>query len=189
MIDSHDIVVRVNNYKTSENAGFRTDVHYSFYGTSIRKTRDDLIYDGVNLCMCKCPNSQPIESEWHVKNKKEIGIDYRYIYKNRNDFWFCDTFIPDDEHFKTYFALLGNHIPTTGFACILDIFQTPYKSLYITGFDFFTSKLHNVDEPWKRGNKHDPIKHVPREECRWIKNNHWGRRVTFDNVMWGLMGG
>jgi len=37
-IDSHDVVVRVNNYKLIGNAGKKTDVHYSFYGTSIKKT-------------------------------------------------------------------------------------------------------------------------------------------------------
>ena len=53
-VDSHDVVVRVNNYKLSPHAGMRTDVHYSFYGTSIRKTAYELRSDGVYLCMCKC---------------------------------------------------------------------------------------------------------------------------------------
>ena len=50
-VDSFDVVVRVNNYKVSLRAGTRVDVHYSFYGRSIRKSRVELINDGVYLCM------------------------------------------------------------------------------------------------------------------------------------------
>ena len=44
-IDSHDLVVRVNNYKLKgyeDNVGRRCDVHYSFYGSSVKKTPEDL---------------------------------------------------------------------------------------------------------------------------------------------------
>ena len=83
LVDSYDIVVRINNYKNFPNAGIKTDAYYSFFGTSIRKRSKELIADGVILCICKCPNSRPIESEWHIKNDKEFGIDYRWIYKMR----------------------------------------------------------------------------------------------------------
>ena len=98
-IDSHDVVIRVNNYKLGEAAGNRTDIHYSFYGTSIRKTAKELAEDGAYLCMCKCPNSKPLSSEWHERNRKPEGVDYRYIYRMREGWWFCDTFIPDDARF------------------------------------------------------------------------------------------
>ena len=61
-VDGHDIVVRVNNYKLGPAQGQRTDVHYSFYGSSIRKTAAELERDGVKCCMCKCPNAKPLES-------------------------------------------------------------------------------------------------------------------------------
>jgi hypothetical protein len=96
-------------------------VHYSFYGSSIFKTDDELKYDGVQLCMCKCPNSQPIESQWHRRMGKLNGIDFRYIYAARRAWWFTDTFIPDDERFMRKVAMLQGHIPTTGFAAILDV--------------------------------------------------------------------
>lgn len=173
-IDSHDIVVRVNNYKIKgfeDKVGFRTDVHYSFYGSSIKKTRDQLKTDGVVLCMCKCPDDKFMESEWHRINKKEIGVDFRYIYKQRKDFWFCDTYIPTTQKFIEYFNILDGHIPTTGFACILDILSFECKSVYITGFDFFTSGLHNVDETWKSGRADDPIGHISELERKWVRNN------------------
>jgi len=186
-IDSHDVVVRVNNYKLSSKAGRRTDVHYSFYGTSIKKCRDQLKQDGVWLCMCKCPNSKFIESEWHKAHGKENGVDYRYIYENRKDWWFCDTYIPTTGAFLDYFNLLGQHIPTTGFACILDFLGLACKSVHITGFDFFSSKIHNVDEPWNPGNRSDPFRHMPRDECNWLRNNQKYRRLSFDKTLETLL--
>lgn len=186
-VDSHDVVVRANNYKTGEKQGFRTDVHYSFYGTSIRKTREDLVCDGVTLCMCKCPNSKPIESEWHERMGKQVGVDFRYIYRNRAPFWFCDTFIPDDAHFLRSFELLGRHIPTTGFSAILDVLACEPASVYLTGFDFFSSGIHNVDERWKAGNPEDPICHRPDLEAAWLRANCAGKHVTFDKRLQQIM--
>ncbi|WP_395406300.1 hypothetical protein ACHMW6_06405 [Pseudoduganella sp. UC29_106] len=184
-VDSHDIVVRANNYKTGDNQGFRTDVHYSFYGTSIRKTREELAGDGVTLCMCKCPNSKPIESEWHERMGKQVGIDFQYIYRNRAPFWFCDTFIPDDAHFLRSFELLDRHIPTTGFSAILDVLACEPANVYLTGFDFFTSGIHNVDEKWKAGNPEDPICHRPDLEAAWLRANRAG--LTFDKRLQQIM--
>ena len=62
-IDSFDLIIRINNYKIigyQNNVGTRTDVFYSFFGSSIRKTVKELQQDGVKLIMCKCPNSKPI---------------------------------------------------------------------------------------------------------------------------------
>jgi hypothetical protein len=169
-IDSHEVVVRVNNYKIARGTGQRTDVHYSFYGTSVRYSAERLALDGVKLCMCKCPNSQPIESAWHIENNKREGIDFRYIYQRRHSWWFCDTWVPSDEDFLSKFDLLDHHIPTTGFAALLDVLYAKPAELYVTGFDFFRSKVHNVDEPWKPGREDDPIGHRPEAELEWLKN-------------------
>lgn len=186
-IDSHDVVVRVQDYKTSEKAGRRCDVHYSFYGNSVRKDRDTLKRDGCELCLCKLPNSQPIESEWHRQHRKLAGINYEYIYKSRASWWFTDTFIPDDARFLKKFELLGKHQPTTGFAGILDTLDCKPKSLYLTGFDFFTSKIRNVDEPWKPGDPTDPICHRPDLEAQWLVDNAYRFPLTFDPKLASLM--
>lgn len=182
-IESHDVVVRVNNYKTGTAQGFRTDVHYSFYGTSIRKTAEDLQNDDVKLCMCKCPNSKPLQCDWHERTGKQAGIDFQYIYRNRAAFWFCDTFIPDDERFLRKFELLGKHIPTTGFSAILDVLACDTAGVYLTGFDFFSSGVHNVNERWKPGNPADPICHRPDLEAAWIARNHGSYPLTFDKKL------
>lgn len=145
-------------------------MHYSFYGSSVRKTPEELLNDGVWLCMAKCPNSEPIICPWHKRHGK-IGTDFTYIYKMRKDWWFTDTYITSNDLFLEYFNIIGKHIPTTGFQCILEISDFDCKSIYITGFDFFLSGKHNVDEPWKSGNVKDPIGHVPNIERLWLSQN------------------
>jgi len=178
-IDSHDVVVRINNFKTKgfeHRVGKRTDVFYSFFGSSVRKDRDDLSRQGVTLCMCKCPNSKPIQSEWHERNRRLTGIDFSYIYKNRNHWWFCDTYIPTTDRFVEMFSLLGNHIPTSGFSCVYE-FLLMDCDVYVTGFDFFSSKLHNVNEKWRPGRQDDPIGHSSERERNWFKENKHKMRL------------
>ena len=169
-IDSFDKIVRINNYKLFPETGYRTDIFYSFFGTSIKKTREELKRDGVTLCWCKCPNSKFIDSEWHEKNNKPFGVDFRYIYERRKDWWFCETIIPSTEEFLEKFHELNNHIPTTGMSAIMDLSKTDTE-IYLTGFDFFQSKIHNVNEKWNQKNTDDPICHSPEEEIKWLKKN------------------
>lgn len=184
-VDSHDIVVRVNNHKTSELTGFRTDVHYSFYGGSIRKTANELRAEGVTLCLCKCPDARALESKWHERNGKQNGIDFRYIYKARRDWWFCDTYVPTTAEFLASFELLDRHIPSTGFSALLLISSFAPARTYLTGFDFFASRVHNVDETWRPGNPDDPIGHFPEAERRWLARNVKG--ITMDARLTKIM--
>lgn len=179
-VDSHDVVVRVNNYRLTGRTGKRTDIFYSFFGNSIKKSVDDLKRDGVTLCMCKCPDAHAIESGWHRTHNKMIGVDFRWIYEKRSAWWFCDTFVPSKEEFLATFDLLGRHIPTTGFAAIIDVLSFNPRSVYLTGFDFFRSGLHNVNEPWREKNNNDPIGHVPEKELTWLVHNVSRLPITVD---------
>lgn len=170
-IDSHDVVVRVNNYRMrgyEDRVGSRTDVYYSYYGGAIKKTAQELREDGVRLCMCKCPNSKPIESAWHERHAKQMGIDFRWIYEMRRDFWFCDTVVPTTERFLSLYNLLDRHIPTTGFSAIWDVLECRPATVSLVGFDLFASGLHNLNEKWRPGDPNDPIGHRPDWEARQI---------------------
>jgi hypothetical protein len=180
LVDSHDVVIRANNYKLFPATGKRTDVHYSFYGRSIRKTARELQRDGVKLCMCKCPDAKFMESEWHTKNGKLNGVDFRYIYELRKGWWFTDTYVPSVAEFMEHFDLLGGHVATTGFAALLDVLSYNPERVFMTGFDFFASKLHNVNERWKKLNPDDPIGHVPDVERAWFKENYDRFPITMD---------
>ncbi|RJP54175.1 MAG: hypothetical protein C4583_03330 [Anaerolineaceae bacterium] len=189
-VDSHDVVIRVNNYKLSHAAGFRTTVFYSFFGVSIRKTREELIRDGVTLCWSKVPNAHAIESEWHRRNNKMIGVDYRPHYLRRKYWWFCDTAVPTVEEFLAPFEILGKRQPTTGFAALFDVFEARPKSVHVTGFDFFSSKIHNVDESWSEKNLDDPFRHDPYREMMWLKERIARGNIptSFDDRLTRLLG-
>lgn len=183
-VDSHDVVIRVNNYAlTGAITGKRTDIHYSFYGSSIRKKAAELQRDGVILCIAKCPDAQFMESEWHAKHGKMRGVDFRYIYEARKDFWFCDTYVPTVDEFMRSFDLLGGHVPTTGFSAVLDILSYGPANVYMTGFDFFQSRIHNLHEKWSPQNPDDPIGHVPDAEREWFAQNVSNLPVTMDEML------
>ena len=175
----------MNNYRTGHEQGTRCDVFYSFFGNSIRKSVAQLKADGVKLCMAKCPDAKPIESAWHERLGKTAGIDFRYIYQLRRDWWFCDTYVPEIWTFIERFELLDRHIPTTGFSAILDVLACEPASIYLTGFDFFSSGLHNVNETWRQGDPRDPIAHRPDLEAAWIATN--AASFTFDAKLAGII--
>lgn len=184
-IDSHDCVVRVNNYKLTDATGRRTDVHYSFYGSSIRKTEGELRADGVALCLCKCPDAKFMESDWHRRMNKPHGVDFQYIYRDRARWWWTDTYVPSLDEFQASFDLLGQHIPSTGFSALLLILSLQPASVHLTGFDFFSSRVHNVNEPWRPGNPDDPIGHAPDRERAWLAQHL--DRVTLDATLAKIM--
>lgn len=186
-IDAHDVVVRVNNYRTGEDQGRRCDVFYSFFGSSIRKTRAELERDGVRLCWAKCPDGKPLDSLWHERLGKTNGIDFRYIYRERAAWWWCDTAIPDVGHFLRGVDRLGGHVPTTGFSAIVDVLESEPAAVYLTGFDFFRSGQHNVDERWKPGDPADPIGHRPEAERAWLRANWLKHPIYVDRRLEELL--
>ncbi len=180
-IDTFDVVVRINNHKIIKpQTGARTDIHYSYFGRAVRKKAADLIREGVKLCMCKCPDTQFTESAWHRQNDKMNGVDFRYIYEFRRSWWFCPTYVPTLDEFLAKFALLDCHVPTTGFAALLDVLAFSPSSVYMTGFDFFASGVHNVNERWRPGNPEDPIGHRPDLERKWLQANLAQFPITLD---------
>lgn len=187
-IDGHDVVARVNNYKTGRAQGYRCDVHFSFYGTSIRKTADELKSDGVRLCVCKCPDAQFMDSEWHRRRNRPNGVNFSYIYRNRVGFWFCDTYVPTLKQFLEWFRLIDGHVPTTGFAALLEILAHEPASLYLTGFDFFASGVHNVNERWRPGDPSDPIGHAPEKERRLLAEMMGAHQIALDPMLRQIIG-
>lgn len=186
-VDGHDVVVRVNSYKLGPAAGRRADAHYSFYGSSIRKTEGELRNDGVTMCLCKCPEAQFMDSDWHRRMNKPHGVDFRYIYRDRARWWWTDTYVPDLEEFMATFEMLGRHVPTTGFSAIQLVLGLGPASVYLTGFDGFRSGVHNVNEKWRPGNASDPIGHAPERELQWLREN--SSRFTSDPMLTGIIKG
>ncbi len=187
LVDGHDVVVRVNNYKVGPEQGFRCDVFYSFFGGSITKPAAALQADGVTLCLAKCPDAKFMESDWHRRNNKPHGVDFRYIYRDRAGWWFCPTYVPTVEEFRETFHMLGGHIPSTGFSAVLEVLRHDPAEVYLTGFDFFASRVHNVNEPWRPGNPEDPIGHAPERERDYVRS--LGATIQCDKRLRAIMEG
>lgn len=181
-IEGYDEIIRINNYKTkgidplrnrpydyTANVGNRTDWHYSFYGSSIRKTQEELKADRIKGHLCKCPDNNCHMTAWHEKMGWQKGCDFRWIYRVRQNYWVAPVYIPEREHYLKCFNLLNKHVPTTGFCCVWEFINIKPKRLYITGFDFFESGKHNIDDMWRPGRADDPICHVPRVEYKYVK--------------------
>lgn len=183
LVDSHDVVVRVNNYRLFPATGYRTDIFYSYFGGAIRKTSRELKRDGVKLCIAKCPDAKFMESDWHDKNGKANGVDFRGLYAGRMGWWFCPTYVPTVAEFLAHFNLLGKRVPTTGFSALLDILACNPAHLYMTGFDFFTSRIHNVNQRWRKMNPEDPIGHAPELEMEWLRQNFERYPITMDQAL------
>jgi hypothetical protein len=142
----------------------------------------------VKLCYAKCPDALAIDSEWHRARGKMNGVDFRYIYRHRANWWFCDTYVTPLEDFLCHFHLLGNHVPTTGFSAILDVLSYAPRSIYLTGFDFFRSGIHNLNEHWKSKNNGDPIGHVPERELAWLRARVKSYPITCDQTLAKILG-
>lgn len=196
-IDSFDIVARVNNYKMrgfESKVGSRTDLFCSFFGSSIKKSRGELLEDGVRMCIAKCPDAILPETKqfnhaWHRRKNKMLGVDFRYIYQMRSKFWFCETYLPTVDEFMSDVATLGYHIPTTGFWSLMQILKAKPSHLFVTGFDGFRSGIHNVNERWNEKNKGldpDPYGHDPERELLMIRDGDISKRgtqVSFDKKL------
>lgn len=188
LIDSFDVVVRVNNYKLgTPELGSRTDVFFSYFGNAIKKRPEELKRDGVRLCIAKCPDAAAINSEWHRRRGKTHGIDFRWIYDRRSRWWPAPVYVPKVEEFLGDFELLGRRVPTTGFSAVLTLLRFKPAHLYMTGFDFFTSGIHNVNEKWLPGDPRDPIGHDPRLEREWIRANRSLYPLSFDSTLQELL--
>ena len=181
IIDQYDCIVRVNNYKVkgidkygrhydyTAQLGNRTDYHFSFYGGSIRKTPAELKADGIKAHLCKCPNAQCHVTEWARKNNQTQGGDFRPLYRRRKGFWIKPVYIPQRDHYLELFNTLNKRVPSTGFYAIWELLLCNPRELYITGFDFMQSKIHNVNEAWLKGRQDDPIRHDWQAEPKLLK--------------------
>jgi hypothetical protein len=74
-------------------------------------------------------------------------------------------------------------MPTTGFAAVLDVLSFAPRAVYLTGFDGFRSRLHNVDEPHASKNPDDPYRHEPERELAWLAENRSGFPLSCDALL------
>jgi hypothetical protein len=178
----------MNNYdidKYSDSIGSRTDIYYSFFGCSIKKNQDDFIREGVKLIISRLPY---VNFTKHNSGKTENGKsgDWRKFIDSKPDDYFGNIplYINSLSNFIDIYNILSR-VPSTGVQCIFDIFRFSPKSLYVTGFDFFKSGKHNIDEDWK---SNDGNHNIIGEEIL-VKSLYELSRgdILLDNHMLGMM--
>jgi len=147
--DSFDIVVRLNNYKMVNSD--RTDIYFSYFGRNIKKTKEELLKNGVKFLINKCPNENVTELD---ANDKIQMHDYRWIYDLRKDWWFKPLISLTKEELLYQIDLLDGYMPTIGLSAIL-FFIKYIKIIHIIGFDCFQSGIHNLNEKWDGSGGHN----------------------------------
>jgi len=144
-----DVIVRCNNYKKVNS--YRTDIFSSYFGRNIKKTKEELITDGVKYLLCKYPNADmSLElKDYNIKDK-----DYRWVYELRKNWWFKPVVSLTKDNLLEQINLLDGFMPTVGISTILFLLKlkTP---IYIIGFDCFKSDIHNLNEKWDRSGNHN----------------------------------
>lgn len=167
-MESFDIIVRCNNHKNF-NECTRTDIYYSFLGGSIKKSMEDIIADGAKFVFCRNPN---MDFSAHVGGKYIPGhsIDATAIYEHRFRIeWFkIPYYIQSYKNYRRNYCLI-NRLLTTGVSAIIDVLRYDPIRLYVAGFDFFTTLIHNVDEPCNMNTGHDFTGEFNLVKKLWIK--------------------
>lgn len=151
-MDTFEIIVRCNNYKIF-NACTRTDVYYSFLGGSIKKSMDDIVKDGAKFVFCRCPD---MNFAAHVNGKYIPGksFDARPVYEQRKNWFKLPYYIQTYKNYRRNYALC-DRLLSTGVSAIIDVLRYDPARLFVAGFDFFTTLIHNVDEPCNLNTGHN----------------------------------
>ena len=197
VIDSYDVVVRLNNgYKFCDkygvDLGIRSDV---IYQTAIPKLGRgttmpiEKLQDDVKWICCSFPDK---------KHREEICNFVKYV-DNR-----IPIHIMDRDRWHVLSSLIGKQRerdaipPTTGLATIFDLIDYDIEKLYITGFTFFKRKKKR-ESVYYSGYSENPADNTPvnlkkskhdfRAELRYfkkfVKNDD---RVDYDDVLKKVVG-
>jgi len=180
IIDSHDIVVRLNNGymfcdKHGEDIGTRMDI---IYQTSIPKFGRGItmpikeLQNKVKWICCSYPDE---------KHRKNICDVVEHVGDR------ISIHIMDRNRWGKLSELIGNQVgksaipPTTGLAAIFDLLAHDIKKLYITGFTFF--KVNKKRERiYYKGYGTTPANEIP-ANLKDSKHNFKGELRYFKKII------
>ena len=186
LIDSHDVVVRLNyaNIGNPKDSGTKTDIVY--YDGSNHN------YDNVTLeyLICSYPTT-----EWFFAHRcLALALHNTDKYKNR--FKIIDKSLYNS--IKTALDPKQKSRPNTGLIAIADLLSYNIKSLFITGLDFYRSsyakehpdfggqKLKKVKKIFKAGDNGDC--HDPERQFQYFKNKLYrDPRIKVDDFLKGYL--
>lgn len=151
-IDGYDTIIRVNNYdlgRDSNSLGTRTDIYYSFFGSSIKHTAEQLRKEKVQVLVSKIPYADYTRHYAYGRDERHGVLNFKKYYDNWR--WRgLPIYIPRTTDLIDECALIGRMM-SSGVSAIKFALSCEPKSLYVTGFDFFASGIHDHHARWRNG--------------------------------------
>jgi hypothetical protein len=181
-IDSHDLVLRMNNFAAADlesHVGRRLDIFMSTFYRDVRL--DDPRIAAASYLIASVPN-----------NLRKRGLNWRHGQAITQALeWLSRTeiFVPSCEHFETWRKRIGRY-PTTGAMALLLALEHLLPvcgAIYVTGFSFFTGRSHYFSDQ-----QVSPTNHAPDRERQWfaeLLQPHWqSGRITLDPHLTASLG-
>lgn len=151
LIDSYDVVVRLNNMLNipddmKKHLGSRTDVVYATLDDPPKKMAIDCVKNKVKFLSSSYPRDEWFFPERMLKNVMTL--------KKINKF--KTVVIPNEPYFSI--KKHNKTRPNTGFSAIIDLLSSDLKELHIIGIDFYRSVCLEGENSYIKG-----------YECQWTK--------------------
>lgn len=141
--EEYDYIVRINNFKYA-NECKRTDIWFSYWGRNIKDVEKRIKDENIKALVCKYPEND--EFGWVYEINQELFDTLEIpVYKPTVE-----------QSFQT-----NNNLdisPTAGLCAIITVLRCRPALIRIIGFDFFTSKVHNLNDTWDGSGGHEPEK-------------------------------
>ena len=161
-IDSHDIVIRINEFISEENSidyGSRTDILFLNLNNHSVEINKKMFYEkkisANNIRLIVCPRNSLHVSPFHEKNfKKEENIFKNFKLIGTN----TELFHIGNNKNKYLEDLIGCH-PTVGTLALALLNEIETKNIFVAGFSWYKTKfsynktLFNFLEPFGFDNK------------------------------------
>jgi hypothetical protein len=179
-IDRHDLVLRMNNFRTAgfeSQVGQRTDIFLSTFYHDVDLTNPAI--PACRLLIASVPFNHQRDRQQGILQKHAEQITQGLTRLGRRQ-----VFVPEWEYFLAQKQAIGKY-PTSGAMALLLATQFLLgvcRSVYVTGFSFFSGPSHYFSNQ-----QVNPRNHAPEREQQFIrellKPHVASGRVTLDERM------
>ncbi|MEI7780617.1 MAG: glycosyltransferase family 29 protein [Planctomycetota bacterium] len=150
-IDRHDLVIRLNNYRTAgfeRQVGTRCDIFLTNFFTDIRFDRAELT--GVRHLVASVPNAfrKRRRQNLHHRHAEHIATGMERLARS-------EVSVPSSAAFAAACVACGA-VPSTGLMALRFVVQhLRFERLFVTGYSFFRGPEHYFGAAGAAGKYHD----------------------------------